>query len=190
MCVSSRMRSASVDLPWSMWAMIEKLRISSMWVSRIGEDRRRYPAEPRELARARAPRSGCASSTRSGEDDRRVDGQARRPTAATTSDDLVQQRCRQRRRRAPPARRAPPPPAAPRRAAIRVPASSVRASVEPAQPPAQHERQRHGRDQRDDRGGERDAADPHRLVEQRVEAGVHAQVARARSGSASTGAGG
>src|ERR1700761_3366491 len=26
--VSSRMRSASVDLPWSMWAMIEKLR---MW---------------------------------------------------------------------------------------------------------------------------------------------------------------
>src|SRR6266480_1558101 len=27
-CVSSRIRSASVDLPWSMWAMIEKLR---MW---------------------------------------------------------------------------------------------------------------------------------------------------------------
>src|SRR5213592_1876195 len=26
-CVSSRMRSASVDLPWSMWAMIEKLRM-------------------------------------------------------------------------------------------------------------------------------------------------------------------
>jgi hypothetical protein len=25
--VSSRMRSARVDLPWSMWAMIEKLRI-------------------------------------------------------------------------------------------------------------------------------------------------------------------
>src|SRR5271156_5726314 len=25
--VSSRIRSASVDLPWSMWAMIEKLRI-------------------------------------------------------------------------------------------------------------------------------------------------------------------
>src|SRR6266511_1267311 len=28
--VSSRKRSASVDLPWSMWAMIEKLRIRSM----------------------------------------------------------------------------------------------------------------------------------------------------------------
>src|SRR5215203_6139418 len=26
-CVSSRIRSASVDLPWSMWAMIEKLRM-------------------------------------------------------------------------------------------------------------------------------------------------------------------
>ena len=26
-CVSSRMRSASVDLPWSMCAMIEKLRM-------------------------------------------------------------------------------------------------------------------------------------------------------------------
>src|SRR3954467_12670940 len=25
--VTSRMRSASVDLPWSMWAMIEKLRM-------------------------------------------------------------------------------------------------------------------------------------------------------------------
>ena len=28
--VSSRKRSASVDLPWSMWAMIEKLRMRSM----------------------------------------------------------------------------------------------------------------------------------------------------------------
>src|SRR3954471_15359399 len=27
--VISRMRSASVDLPWSMWAMIEKLRMSA-----------------------------------------------------------------------------------------------------------------------------------------------------------------
>src|SRR6185503_1985563 len=26
-CVISRMRSASVDFPWSMWAMIEKLRM-------------------------------------------------------------------------------------------------------------------------------------------------------------------
>src|SRR3954470_17098928 len=29
-CVNSRIRSASVDLPWSMWAMIEKFRIRSM----------------------------------------------------------------------------------------------------------------------------------------------------------------
>jgi hypothetical protein len=28
--VSSRMRSASVDLPWSMWATIEKLRMRSI----------------------------------------------------------------------------------------------------------------------------------------------------------------
>ena len=28
--VSSRMRSASVDLPWSMWAMIEKLRMRAL----------------------------------------------------------------------------------------------------------------------------------------------------------------
>jgi hypothetical protein len=28
--VISRMRSARVDLPWSMWAMIEKLRMWSM----------------------------------------------------------------------------------------------------------------------------------------------------------------
>ena len=28
--VTSRMRSARVDLPWSMWAMIEKLRMLSM----------------------------------------------------------------------------------------------------------------------------------------------------------------
>src|SRR5512132_2608704 len=29
--VSSRKRSARVDLPWSMWAMMEKLRIRSIW---------------------------------------------------------------------------------------------------------------------------------------------------------------
>src|SRR5262245_47811412 len=33
--VSSRMRSASVDLPWSMWAMIEKFRIRSMRRGRV-----------------------------------------------------------------------------------------------------------------------------------------------------------
>ncbi len=32
--VSSRMRSASVDLPWSMWAMIEKLRMWSRSIFR------------------------------------------------------------------------------------------------------------------------------------------------------------
>jgi hypothetical protein len=29
------MRSASVDLPWSMWAMIEKLRILSIGEPRV-----------------------------------------------------------------------------------------------------------------------------------------------------------
>src|SRR5207245_8332597 len=33
-CVISRMRSASVDLPWSMWAMIEKLRMSAWSMGR------------------------------------------------------------------------------------------------------------------------------------------------------------
>ena len=33
--VSSRMRSASVDLPWSMWAMIEKLRMWSRSISAL-----------------------------------------------------------------------------------------------------------------------------------------------------------
>src|SRR5262245_31137713 len=37
--VTSRMRSASVDLPWSMWAMIEKFLICSM-----GDGRVRPPA--------------------------------------------------------------------------------------------------------------------------------------------------
>src|SRR3954447_19073642 len=39
-CVISRMRSASVDFPWSMWAMMQKLRIllwSAMrWPSSLG----------------------------------------------------------------------------------------------------------------------------------------------------------
>src|SRR5262245_60218353 len=33
-CVSSRIRSASVDLPWSMWAMIEKLRMCAWSATR------------------------------------------------------------------------------------------------------------------------------------------------------------
>src|SRR5436309_12853333 len=40
-CVISRMRSASVDFPWSMWAMIEKLRMrawSAMRTLRLGAD--------------------------------------------------------------------------------------------------------------------------------------------------------
>src|SRR5262249_24688239 len=35
--VSSRMRSARVDLPWSMWAMIEKLRILLWSIENGGE---------------------------------------------------------------------------------------------------------------------------------------------------------
>ena len=49
--VSSRMRSASVDFPWSMWAMIEKLRMWS-WsaMGRYRVERTRSP--PRERAQA------------------------------------------------------------------------------------------------------------------------------------------
>src|SRR3954453_14549888 len=53
--VISRMRSASVDLPWSMWAMIEKLRIllwsmgSGRWYSGgLGSSPRR-PVGPPQL---------------------------------------------------------------------------------------------------------------------------------------------
>src|SRR3954468_12641548 len=35
--VTSRMRSARVDLPWSMWAMMQKLRMRSMGVPEYGE---------------------------------------------------------------------------------------------------------------------------------------------------------
>src|SRR3954469_15386825 len=48
-CVISRMRSASVDFPWSMWAMIEKLRMwscAAMRPSRIGGGSARAPAQP------------------------------------------------------------------------------------------------------------------------------------------------
>ena len=46
--VVSRMRSASVDFPWSMWAMIEKFRMCA-WsaTSRRGYEARR-PSRPRE----------------------------------------------------------------------------------------------------------------------------------------------
>src|SRR3954451_2488913 len=56
-CVSSRMRSASVDLPWSMWAMIEKLR---MWCwSAMGRACRLEPLQrlgepPQQARRLRA----------------------------------------------------------------------------------------------------------------------------------------
>src|SRR3954464_12600296 len=61
-CVISRMRSASVDLPWSMWAMIEKLRMCA-WSAmrapcRIGGGRPRLPASRRLGAgRTARPRS-------------------------------------------------------------------------------------------------------------------------------------
>src|SRR6476469_26842 len=43
--VISRMRSASVDFPWSMWAMIEKLRM--FWAGRDkARSRLERPAEP------------------------------------------------------------------------------------------------------------------------------------------------
>src|SRR3954468_18165703 len=56
--VTSRMRSASVDLPWSIWAMIEKLRMFSAGAllprSRLGaaEPARQKTAERAGLAHA------------------------------------------------------------------------------------------------------------------------------------------
>src|SRR5215207_1843782 len=48
--VISRMRSASVDLPWSMWAMIEKLRMCAWSTThyRVGRAARASAARPRQ----------------------------------------------------------------------------------------------------------------------------------------------
>src|SRR6266511_5928909 len=45
--VSSRILSASVDLPWSMWAMIEKLRMRSIAATK-GRGRQLDPAQQSE----------------------------------------------------------------------------------------------------------------------------------------------
>src|SRR5204862_2135835 len=55
-CVSSRMRSASVDFPWSMWAMMLKLRMwawSAMAHERLGAAPEAAGEEIRDLARFR-----------------------------------------------------------------------------------------------------------------------------------------
>src|SRR3712207_1089394 len=44
--VVSRMRSASVDFPWSMWAMIEKLRMCAWSAMSAGERLRGAAPEP------------------------------------------------------------------------------------------------------------------------------------------------
>src|SRR5438552_4246817 len=49
--VCSSSRSASVDLPWSMWAMMQKFRISS-WGVPIGAHRRDGTGEPLPVRRA------------------------------------------------------------------------------------------------------------------------------------------
>src|SRR6266478_7163409 len=58
--VASRIRSASVDFPWSIWAMIEKLR---MWVgSRIGRmygSRDPFASEAAWRRRLTTARAGC-----------------------------------------------------------------------------------------------------------------------------------
>jgi hypothetical protein len=54
--VISRMRSARVDFPWSMWAMIEKLRM------RLWSDKRPPRIEGDRVApRALRPASGAAA---------------------------------------------------------------------------------------------------------------------------------
>src|SRR3954447_26615792 len=77
--VSSRMRSASVDLPWSMWAMIEKLRMrlwaAMGWPLRIWRAAGR-PA-PRSAAGARAGQDGLGGLGRAGEHTADADGRDR-----------------------------------------------------------------------------------------------------------------
>jgi hypothetical protein len=45
--VISRMRSASVDFPWSMWAMIEKLRMRLWSTAMRGVEGSCWPLSPR-----------------------------------------------------------------------------------------------------------------------------------------------
>ncbi len=49
-CVSSRMRSASVDLPWSTWAMMLKLRRRDWGVLTMGRGEYTQGAAPTRLA--------------------------------------------------------------------------------------------------------------------------------------------
>src|SRR3954467_8255112 len=74
--VTSRMRSASVDLPWSMWAMIEKLRMfrsgALLTGSRLGAPEA-AAQQPADLPRLLHPQH---------EDARDVDGQPERDSDA------------------------------------------------------------------------------------------------------------
>src|SRR6266536_4931769 len=80
------MRSASVDLPWSMWAMIEKLRMCAWSAMRAAiQDRRRRGAG----AGGPTPAAPCARSA-----DRRAGRQrlvvGQRDTVAPAGLDLVE----------------------------------------------------------------------------------------------------
>ncbi len=65
--VTSRMRSASVDLPWSMWAMIEKLRILLWSMGPRGDGsrgaQRRYDAASSPTSATRLPSAMFTSTT-------------------------------------------------------------------------------------------------------------------------------
>src|SRR3954452_16482952 len=72
--VSSRMRSASVDFPWSMWAMIEKLRMC--WSGRAMPSLERLDAPPEATGDQAADLLGLLDVQQDNRSD--VDGDARR----------------------------------------------------------------------------------------------------------------
>src|SRR3954452_15309256 len=91
-CVISRMRSASVDLPWSMWAMIEKLRMSAwspMREIRLGA------VQARDAARDEVP-GGVRLLDPQPQDCAAVDERARRQASAYR-DDLGDHRASEQR---------------------------------------------------------------------------------------------
>ena len=176
--VSCRMRSASVDLPWSMWAMIEKLRIVESGTL-VAYWRCLRPA----LTRWRGLRSRSASETEHlhvGE----LQDPARRQVRRAAGGEREPDRHDLRRQRAAEDLVERPPHAERRGRAVDGRDDDPRrlagdlGQVQRSRPGGAGARSRtRALQRRDDRRREGDAGGPERLVEREVEDGVQEQVA-------------
>ena len=171
--VSWRMRSASVDLPWSMCAMIEKLRMCA-WSM----------ADQLRAKRPRKESSACISRTRSARQVARYAAVASEQRRAERHD-LRRERPAEQRRRAATRRRRRRRRRPPRR---RVILSRLKVIAAPPIRPSRRRMSTSSTRRRDDvrdGGRERDAPGAE-AVEGEVEHGVQAEVARARPRSAAS----